>query len=107
VCAVLRSGFFLAVVHLVDLRPLRPRIVFLTLLWRAREDFHLRDALAAVPERGAHAVGAGITTTDDHHVFAFGADEAAVAVIVEESLGVGVEEFHGEMDSLELAAFDR
>ena len=39
-------------------------------------------------------------------VLAFGGDEIAVLMLIEQALGVGVQEIHREMDALEIAAFD-
>src|SRR5439155_6331867 len=61
---------------------------------------------AVVPHGGADAVGAGVTTADDHHVLVLGRDEIAVSVAVEEAAGVGGQELHGQVDTLEIAAFD-
>src|SRR4029079_2494010 len=60
--AELRGRLFLAVIHLVDLRPLRPRIVRGAIHRRHRPDLDLRDGLAAMAHRRADAVGAGVTT---------------------------------------------
>jgi hypothetical protein len=60
-----------------------------------------------VAQRGADAVGAGVAAADDHDVLAFGGDEAAVlCAAVEQAAGVVGQEIHGEMDALEVAAFD-
>src|SRR5439155_18768100 len=55
---------------------------------------------------GADAVGAGVAAADDHHVLVLGRDEIAVFVAVEEAAGVGGQELHGQVDTLEIAAFD-
>ena len=73
---------------------------------RAREDFHLHQALAAVAHGRADAVGAGVAAADDHDILAFGGDEVAVLVAVQEAAGVVGQEIHGEMDALEVAALD-
>ncbi len=59
-----------------------------------------------MPHGGADAVGAGVAAADDDDVLALGGDEVAVVVAVEQALGVGVQKLHGEMDALEIAAFD-
>ena len=51
-----------------------------------------------------HAVGAGVATTDDDDVLAGRGDRRLS--LVEQGLGVAVEEFHGEVDTLGLPAFD-
>ena len=56
---------------------------------------------------GADTIGPGIAAADDNDVFAFGRNKVAILMLVEKSASVVSEEFHGEMDSLELAAFDR
>jgi len=68
--AELCGGLFLAVVKAIDLRPLRPRVVAGAVHGRAREDFHLDQAPAAMPHRGSHAVRARVAASDDHHVLA-------------------------------------
>ena len=55
---------------------------------------------------GPHAVRAGIAAANDDHVFACGGNEIAVPVTVEQALGIRGEEVHGEVNSLELPAFD-
>ena len=84
-----RRRLFLAVVELVDLRPLRPRIVGRARVGRPRQDLELHQALAAVPQRRADAVGAGVAAADDDDVLALGRDVLAVGeVAVEQALGV-------------------
>ena len=45
------------------------------------EDLELGDAGCAMAERGAHAVGAGVSPADDDDVLALGGDEAAVGAL--------------------------
>ena len=56
--------------------------------------------------RGADAVGAGVAAADDDDVLAFGGDEIAVLVAVEQALGVGVRNSIAKWTPLRLAAFD-
>ena len=56
---------------------------------------------------GADAIGAGVAAADDDDILAFGGDEVAVLVPVEQRLGVRGQKFHREMNALEIAAFDR
>ena len=95
----------LAVIHFVDLRPLRPRVVRRPLQRRLGQQLELHQAPAAVPHRRADAVGAGVAAADHDHVLALGGNVSAVLVAaVQQALGVGVQELHGEMDALEVSA---
>ena len=99
--------FFLAVIELVDLGPLRPGIVRRRAQRRLGQDLELHQAAAAVAHRRADAVGAGVAAADDDHVLALGGDVLAVGMAaVEQALGVGVQELHGEVNALEIAALD-
>ncbi len=64
------GGFFLAIVHLVDLGPFGPGIVRRATQGRLGHNFHLDQAGAAVAQGGAHAVGAGVAAANNHHIFA-------------------------------------
>ena len=68
-------------------------------------DLDLDNRAAAMAERGADAVGAGVAAADDHDVLAGGGDRGLGAV--EQRLGVGGEELHGEVDAGVVAALDR
>src|ERR687896_351609 len=58
--------------------------------------------------RGADAVCAGITTTDDNHMFIFCGNIFAVFVAgIEQALGIGMKKIHREMDAIELAPWHR
>ena len=87
IVAELGSGFLLAVVHLVGLGPLRPRIVRGAAERRFGHDLKLRDGGAAVTDAGADAVGAGVATADDDDVLPVGGD--VFAAWIEHGLGVG------------------
>ena len=50
IVAKARRGFFLSVVDLVYVGPLRPGIVIGALFWRARHNLELRQRLAAVSQ---------------------------------------------------------
>ena len=105
--AVFGGGFFLAVVDLVGLRPFRPRIVLGAGGGGLRHDLELDDGLAAVAERSAYAVGAGVAAADDHDVLAFGGDGRVGRLAVQEVLRVGVEELHRQVDALGVTAGER
>jgi len=100
------GGFFLAVVHAVDLGPLRPWVVGGAGFGRLGHDFQLGDAGAAVADGGAHAVGTRVAAADDHDILACGGDVVHAGGAVQHCLGVGGEELHGEVDALEVAPFD-
>ena len=102
------GGFFLAVIELVNLGPLRPRIVGGAVERRLGEDLELDQALAAVAHRGADAVGAGVAAADDDDVLVLGARcSGRPCARVEQALGVRGQELHREVDALELAALRR
>ena len=88
ITAKFRGGFFLAVIQLVNLRPFGPGIILGALHRRLGQNFDLHQAVAAVAHGGADAIGAGIAAADDDDVLAFGGDEIAVLVLVEQRLGV-------------------
>src|SRR5665213_1102996 len=56
--------------------------------------------------RSAHAIRASIATANDDHLFVFSVDIAAVLVLVENAPGVPSQEFHREMDTLQMTAFN-
>ena len=101
------GGLFLAVVHLVDLRPFGPGIVRGALHRGHRHDLKLDDALAAVAEARADAVGSGIATTDDDDVLALRVQrrDRSVEVVVELVARVLGEELHREVDALGVTPF--
>ena len=68
------GGFLLAVIELVDLGPLRPGIVGGAFQRRLGQNLELHQASAAVPHRGADAIGAGVAAADDDHVLSLGGD---------------------------------
>ena len=98
------GGLFLAVVHLVDLGPLRPGVVRGARLGRPGQDLELGDALRALADGRADAVGAGVAAADDDHVLAGGGDGRGRPA--EQRLGAGDQEVHGEMDAGQVAALD-
>ncbi len=80
--AIFRGGFLLAVIHLVNLGPFGPWVVGGAIERRLRQNLDLDDATAAVTERSADAIGAGIAAADDDHVAVLRGDEAAVGSCV-------------------------
>ncbi len=97
--------FFVAVVHSEDLPPFGPRVVGSSFQRRLRNDFKRDQALAAMSQRRADAVGSGITTTDHDHVFIFGTDVVAIGMLrVQQALGVLSEELHRHVDAAQIAA---
>ena len=104
----LRFGFFVTVIDTEDTRPFRPWVVVGTFGWWLRQQLKVDHAAATMTEAGSDAVGPGVTTADDDHVLAFGADEVGPQVItVNTLLGVGREEVHREMNALGFATGDR
>src|SRR5690606_35767749 len=87
--AELGSSFFLTVVHLVYLRPLRPRIVRGTVHRRLGHDLDLCDALAAVAHRRGHTVGAGVAAANHDDTLAARMNRARIGITVEKCLGAG------------------
>src|ERR1035437_8506843 len=98
------GGLFLTVVHLVDLGPLRPRVVVGAGLGRPGQDLELRDALRALADGRADAVGAGVAAADDDDVLAGGGDGRGRPA--EQRLGAGDEEVHGEVDAGQIPTLD-
>ena len=105
--AIEGGGFFLPVVHAVNLRPFGPRVVRGTGRRRLGQNFQLDHALAPVADGGADAIGAGVAAADDHDVTVFGREMRGDFRAVEETLGVRAEEFHGRINSVKVAAIDR
>src|SRR6185503_20130397 len=66
----------------------------------------LQETLATVAHGRPNTVCAGVAAADDDYVLIPGVDEVSVAMIVEHRLGVGVQEFHREMNALQITAFD-
>ncbi len=100
------GGFFLAVVHAVDLGPLGPGVVGGAGFGGLGHDFQLGDAGAAVADGGAHAVGARVAAADDHDILARSGDVVFAGGAIQHGLGVRSEELHREVDALEVAPFD-
>jgi hypothetical protein len=105
--AELGDGLLLAVIGLERLGPFGPRIVLGAFQRRLRHDFQLRDTLAAVPDRGAGAIRAGVAAADDDDVFPRRGNLRAGLEAVEQVPGVRREKIHREMNALERSAFNR
>ncbi|KAI3478074.1 hypothetical protein L1887_60005 [Cichorium endivia] len=105
VAAPLGGHLGVTVVHLEYTRELRPGVALGTLVGRLRQQLKVDDALSAVTKRGSLSVATSVTTTNDDDVLALGAEVVAVLQTrVEERLGVGGEEVHGEVNAVGLAA---
>ena len=91
-----RPGLLLAVIELVDLRPLRPGVVGGAVQRRPGDDLELHQALASLAQRRADAIGARVATADYNHVLAPGGNVLTVRV---EAV---VQELHGEVDTLQI-----
>jgi len=59
-----------------------------------------------VAHRCTDAVGAGVAAADDDNILAFGGDETAVLVLVQNCLGVRREEVHCKVDAFQLTPND-
>ena len=106
--AKLFSGFFVSIIAAEDTRPLGPRVVFGAFFGGLVEEFEVDQLRATVPQACSDAIATGITPADDNDSFAFGGDKLAVGVVaIEETSGVGREEFHGEVNTAERATWDR
>ena len=82
---------------------MRPGIVVGALGGRLVEQLKVDDIRAAVPQRGADAVRAGVAAADHDHVLVLGGEVLAVLEIgIEQTLGVAREEIHREMNTLEV-----
>ena len=81
-----------------------PRVVLGSLVRRAGHDLEIDQVLAALSHRGADTVGAGVTATDDNHVFVSSINVVAIGVFgIEQAAGVGVQELHGKVHSRQVA----
>src|SRR5205807_5559921 len=67
-----RFALLLAVIEAIDFGPLRPGVVVGALQGRHGDDFQLDQALAALAQGGADAIGARVAAADHHHVLIFG-----------------------------------
>ena len=70
-----------------------------------RHDLQHGDVLSALAQGCAEAVGTGVAAADDHHMLAFGGDVVDRLDTVHATCGVR-QELHGEMDTLEPAAWN-
>ena len=105
VVAVFGFVFGVRIVEAIHARPLRPRIVRGALGRRLVEQLKIHDALAAVPQRGADAIRAGVAAANDDHVFVLGRGVRFVLEIgIEQALGAAREEIHRELYAVEVAA---
>ena len=74
----------------------------------AGQNFEIGDRQRALADRGADAVGAGVAAADDDDMLAAGEDRFAVRGCFAADAPVLLrQEFHGEMDAVELAAGHR
>jgi hypothetical protein len=81
----------LAVIQLVDTRPLGPGIIGRSRLGWLGHNLKLDQAAAAVAQGGGHAVGTGVAAADDDDIFTGGAEETAVSMpTIQQTLGVAV-----------------
>ena len=108
------AAFFVRSARAEDHRPQRPRRIRRPLVRpriaadvrRLRQQLELRQAAAALPIRGAVAVAPRVAAADHDHVLAGRQN----LILDRVSLIAGIllrQEFHREMDSLEVAAGDR
>ena len=74
VLAELRGRLLVTVVDAEDPRPFGPGVVVGTLGRRLGQQLEVDHEVAAVANRRADAVGAGVAATDDDHVLVLGAD---------------------------------
>src|SRR5690606_12629556 len=108
ILAELSGRLGVTVVNAEDLRPQRPWVVGGTIFRRLRHQFEIDDIFGAVTDRRADAVGACIAAADDNDILVLGRNVIAVLEVgIEQALGVGLEEFHCQMNTLQLAIFDR
>ena len=74
------DGLRLAIVGLLDVGPLRPRVSCRALLRRAGEELELAHGARALAHGGAQAVVARVAAANDHDVLARGIDRRRAAV---------------------------
>ena len=72
---------------------------------RLRHHFKLSDRFGAVAVAGSHTVTARVATTNDHHVLAVSPDLALQTVACVDLVLLG-QEFHGEMNALQVPTFN-
>jgi hypothetical protein len=93
------------VVNTVDTGPLRPGVVTSTLGRRLRKQLKVDNRLGTVTNGSTDTVVTSVTTTNDNNVLVLGRDVLAVRKTrVEKRFGVLVQELHGEVDTLQVAA---
>src|SRR6185295_15522783 len=101
------GDFFLTVVKPINFGPLRPGVVGRPLGRRSRQNFELDQTLAALSQGSAHAVRAGIATTNDNHVLVLCGEVVSIFVVtVQQASGVAVQKLHREMNSPQVPALD-
>ena len=100
-----RNGFLLTVVCLAYLGPLRPGIILGTLVGCLWHHLDLGHGFTAVTDAGTHTVIAGVTATDDHHVFVLCIHILFILKIgIKKALGIGFQEIHRKIDSFCISA---
>lgn len=71
---------------------------------RTRQELKVGDGSRTVSDTGTNAVVTSITTTNDNNILALGRDVRIVGVFgIKQRLGVGREEVHGEVNSVDLS----
>ena len=74
------AAFLVCTGHAIHHCVLRPRVVRATGFGRLRHDFERRHRLRALTQRGAEAIGAGVTASDDDDVLAVGVDRMILEI---------------------------
>lgn len=99
-----------AIVELEHLGPCWPWIVLGTAVWWTWQDFKGGHVDGSLAERGAYAVNASVTASDDQDLLALGHLQQIVHVLLL-ALGVGsllllpaLQEAHGEVNAVQLAS---
>ena len=92
------------VIEAINARPLWPWIIRGTLGGGLVEQFKIHYALAAVPQRSADAIRAGIAAADNDHVLVLGRRVRFILEIgIEQALRVARKKIHRKLNAVEIA----
>mmetsp|Transcript_10690 Transcript_10690/g.29648 ORF Transcript_10690/g.29648 Transcript_10690/m.29648 type:complete len:362 (+) Transcript_10690:280-1365(+) len=96
-----------AIVNLEYTRIVWPRVARGPRLARLAQKLQVNDAFRPVADGSADAIGPRVPAADDNYPLSFRRDEVAVRMVrVQQTLGIGRQELHGEVDAVQSPAVD-
>src|SRR5258705_6334735 len=98
----------MAIVNSMDLWPLRPGVIRRSGCWCLRQDCELNQTPAAMAQGRSNAVGARVAAPNHDDVLTLRRDEFTIMMIaIKQTLRVGSQKIHCEINSIECAIRNR